>query len=87
MLKRPFIVELFDKFPPKYELTTEQDKKNFQYYLDNRQKIEKKKMTDLNTQIINREFTAMKNRIFPKEQSFLMNSYLNSVKTLMSNAS
>lgn len=55
--------------------------------MENRQKIEKKKMTDLNAQIINREFTAMKNRIFPKEQSFLMNSYLNSVKTLMSNAS
>ena len=55
--------------------------------MENRQKIEKKKMTDLNAQIINREFTAMKNRIFPKEQSFLTNSYLNSLKMLMNNAS
>ncbi len=88
IVKRPFVIELFERFfqSPRFQLPSEQDRRNLEFYLANQQKIEKKKMTDANTRIINREFNAMKNRIFPKDHSFLVNSYLNSVKTLRSNA-
>lgn len=84
--KRPFIIDLIEQNPYKLEITKPEDIANMKYYLENRQKIEKKKMIDSNALIIKKEFNAMKHRIFDKEHTFLMDSYLNSVKNLKSQA-
>lgn len=84
--KRPFIIDVIEENPYKLEIIEQEDIANMKYYLENRQKIEKKKMIDSNALIIKKEFNAMKHRIFDKEQTFLMDSYLNSVKNLKSKA-